>query len=145
MLREAGVGPTGAPELTSGDRSLALREAGVGLTGAPEIRPGDRSLALREAGADTMAPAGSKVDNRALVRREADVEPTGAPGDRPTGAPANKKPKKASQRRNVITSYLFAVTLAAVGFLTTPVLTHGLGILRYGVWALIGSLILRCR
>ena len=28
-----------------------------------------------------------------------------------------------------------------VGFLTTPILTHQLGILRYGVWALIGSLI----
>jgi O-antigen/teichoic acid export membrane protein len=67
------------------------------------------------------------------VLREAGVEPT--------GAPANKKPKKASQRRNVTTSYLCAVTLALVGFLTTPVLTHGLGILRYGVWALIGSLI----
>ena len=28
-----------------------------------------------------------------------------------------------------------------VGFVTTPILTHQLGILRYGVWALIGSLI----
>jgi O-antigen/teichoic acid export membrane protein len=76
------------------------------------------------------------------VLREAGVEPTGAPRNTPQDEkPQAKKPKKASQRRNVITSYLCALTLAAVGFLTTPVLTHGLGILRYGVWALIGSLI----
>jgi O-antigen/teichoic acid export membrane protein len=34
-----------------------------------------------------------------------------------------------------------SITLVLVGFLTTPLLTHDLGILRYGVWALIGSLI----
>ena len=33
------------------------------------------------------------------------------------------------------------MVVVAVGFLTTPILTHQLGIIRYGVWALIGSLI----
>ena len=50
-------------------------------------------------------------------------------------------PKKATVRRNVTTNYLVAVAIVVVGFLTTPILTHQLGILRYGVWALIGSLI----
>jgi O-antigen/teichoic acid export membrane protein len=75
------------------------------------------------------------------VLREAGVEPVGAPADKPISASRNKTPKKPSHRRNVITSYMCAVVLAGVGFLTTPVLTHQLGILRYGVWALIGSLI----
>jgi O-antigen/teichoic acid export membrane protein len=75
------------------------------------------------------------------VLREAGVEPIGAPADEPVRASRTKTPKKPSHRRNVITSYICAVVLAGVGFLTTPVLTHQLGILRYGVWALIGSLI----
>jgi len=75
------------------------------------------------------------------VLREAGVEPIAAPGNEPRRASPTKEPKKASHRRNVITSYICAVVLAGVGFLTTPVLTHQLGILRYGVWALIGSLI----
>ena len=49
--------------------------------------------------------------------------------------------KKVSFRRNVATNYIVAVVLVAIGFVTTPILTHQLGILRYGVWALIGSLI----
>src|ERR1700727_1404262 len=49
--------------------------------------------------------------------------------------------KRVSVRRNVSTNYLVQVTLVAVGFLTTPPLIHHLGIIRYGVWALIGSLI----
>src|ERR1700691_4073008 len=49
--------------------------------------------------------------------------------------------KQASVRRNVSTNYLVQVTLVLVGFLTTPLLTHELGIVRFGVWALIGSLI----
>jgi O-antigen/teichoic acid export membrane protein len=48
---------------------------------------------------------------------------------------------KATVRRNVATNYLVAVVVVGVGFVTTPILTHQLGILRYGVWALIGSLI----
>jgi O-antigen/teichoic acid export membrane protein len=75
------------------------------------------------------------------VLRETGVEPIGAPWDEPVLASPTKQPRKASHRRNVITSYICAVVLAGVGFLTTPVLTHQLGILRYGVWALIGSLI----
>jgi O-antigen/teichoic acid export membrane protein len=51
------------------------------------------------------------------------------------------QPKKATVRRNLATNYFAAVALVAVGFVTTPILTHQLGILRYGVWALIGSLI----
>ena len=39
------------------------------------------------------------------------------------------------------TNYLVAIVLVSVGFVTTPILTHELGIVRYGVWALIGSLI----
>src|SRR5208283_4340494 len=58
--------------------------------------------------------------------------------DSPSGS---GRPKKATVRRNVATNYLVAVALVAVGFITTPILTHQLGILRYGVWALIGSLI----
>ena len=73
--------------------------------------------------------------------REAGAGPTGAPVNVPIPAARTKAPKKPSHRRNVITSYICAVVLAGVGFLTTPVLTHQLGILRYGVWALIGSLI----
>jgi O-antigen/teichoic acid export membrane protein len=49
--------------------------------------------------------------------------------------------KKVTVRRNVTTNYLVAVVLLVIGFVTTPILTHQLGILRYGVWALIGSLI----
>lgn len=60
---------------------------------------------------------------------------------RPEGASGNVKPKKATDRRNVATNYLSAVVVVLVGFLTTPILTHQLGIIRYGVWALIGSLI----
>jgi len=51
------------------------------------------------------------------------------------------QPKQATVRRNVVTNYLTAVVLAGVVFLTTPVLAHQLGILRFGVWTLIGSLI----
>ncbi len=57
------------------------------------------------------------------------------------GTSGGGQPKKATVRRNVTTNYLVAVVLVAVGFITTPILTHQLGILRYGVWALIGSLI----
>jgi O-antigen/teichoic acid export membrane protein len=57
------------------------------------------------------------------------------------GAALSSRPKQATLRRNVTTNYLVAVSVAAVGFLTTPVLTHQLGIVRYGVWALVGSLI----
>jgi O-antigen/teichoic acid export membrane protein len=55
--------------------------------------------------------------------------------------PAEGPRKQASVRRNVGTNYLVQVTLVVVGFLTTPLLTHELGIVRFGVWALIGSLI----
>ena len=59
----------------------------------------------------------------------------------PQGAAGSGQLKKVTVRRNVTTNYLVAIVLVAVGFLTTPILTHQLGILRYGVWALIGSLI----
>jgi O-antigen/teichoic acid export membrane protein len=52
-----------------------------------------------------------------------------------------RRPKKATERRNVTSNYLLAVMTVLVGFVVTPILTHQLGILRYGVWALIGSLI----
>ena len=57
------------------------------------------------------------------------------------GASELRRPKKATERRNVATNYLTAVVTALVAFVTTPILTHELGIARYGVWALIGSLI----
>jgi O-antigen/teichoic acid export membrane protein len=57
------------------------------------------------------------------------------------GASETPRPKKATEKRNVATNYLTAVVTVLVGFLTTPFLTHELGIVRYGVWALIGSLI----
>jgi O-antigen/teichoic acid export membrane protein len=60
---------------------------------------------------------------------------------RTDGVSGNVKPKRATDRRNVVTNYLSAVIAVAVGFLTTPILTHELGIVRYGVWALVGSLI----
>jgi O-antigen/teichoic acid export membrane protein len=63
------------------------------------------------------------------------------PEAEPQGASGSGQLKKVTVRRNVATNYLVAVVLVAVGFLTTPILTHQLGILRYGVWALIGSLI----
>ncbi len=59
----------------------------------------------------------------------------------PDGLAGEGRPKKASVRRNVTTNYLVSVAIVVVGFITTPILTHQLGILRYGVWALIGSLI----
>jgi O-antigen/teichoic acid export membrane protein len=60
-----------------------------------------------------------------------------APPD-PSG---RERPKRATVRRNVTTNYLVAIVLVITGFVTTPILTHQLGIVRYGVWALIGSLI----
>lgn len=45
-------------------------------------------------------------------------------------------------RRNVISSYLTTATLALVGLVMTPVLVRGLGAEGYGIWALVGSLIL---
>jgi O-antigen/teichoic acid export membrane protein len=59
----------------------------------------------------------------------------------PEGASESVKPKKATQRRNVTTNYLSSIVIVLVGFITTPILTHQLGIVRYGVWALLGSLI----
>ena len=59
----------------------------------------------------------------------------------PDGTSANGRPKKATVRRNVTTNYMVSVAIVLAGFITTPILTHQLGILRYGVWALIGSLI----
>jgi O-antigen/teichoic acid export membrane protein len=77
------------------------------------------------------------------VLREPELQPEGAAGNDASGdnASGNKKPRKVSHRRNVTTSYLGAISIAAVSVLITPILTHQLGILRYGVWALIGSLI----
>lgn len=60
---------------------------------------------------------------------------------RTDGASARVKPKRATDRRNVVTNYLSAIIVVAVVFLTTPILTRDLGIVRYGVWALLGSLI----
>jgi O-antigen/teichoic acid export membrane protein len=57
------------------------------------------------------------------------------------GASEVHRPKKATEKRNIATNYLAAVVTVLVGFLTTPFLTHELGIVRFGVWALIGSLI----
>ncbi len=59
----------------------------------------------------------------------------------PDGTSAGGRPKRASVRRNVTTSYVVSVAIVVAGFITTPILTHQLGILRYGVWSLIGSLI----
>jgi O-antigen/teichoic acid export membrane protein len=63
------------------------------------------------------------------------------PETEPEGASASGRLKKVSSRRNVTTSYVVAVGIVVVGFLTTPILTHQLGIVRFGVWALLGSLI----
>jgi O-antigen/teichoic acid export membrane protein len=65
----------------------------------------------------------------------------GEPESAAVGASETRRPKKATERRNVTTNYLAAVVAVLVGFFTTPILTHDLGIVRYGVWALIGSLI----
>jgi O-antigen/teichoic acid export membrane protein len=65
----------------------------------------------------------------------------GEPESAAVGASETGRPKKATERRNVTTNYLAAVVAVLVGFFTTPILTHDLGIVRYGVWALIGSLI----
>lgn len=66
---------------------------------------------------------------------------TSEPGSGPQNTSGGGQPKRATVLRNVTTNYLVAVVLVLVGFITTPILTHQLGILRYGVWALIGSLI----
>lgn len=63
------------------------------------------------------------------------------PETEPEGASGSGRLKKVSTRRNVTTNYIVAISIVAVGFLTTPILTHQLGIVRYGVWALLGSLI----
>jgi O-antigen/teichoic acid export membrane protein len=63
------------------------------------------------------------------------------PEIRSEGGSASGRPKQASVARNVSTNYLAAAVLVVVGFVTTPILTHQLGIERFGVWALIGSLI----
>ena len=65
----------------------------------------------------------------------------GEPESGAVGASEIRRPKKATERRNVTTNYLAAVVAVLVGFFTTPILTHDLGIVRYGVWALVGSLI----
>ena len=57
------------------------------------------------------------------------------------GASQTRRPKKATERRNVLSNYLLAIATVVVGFVVTPILTHQLGIQRYGVWALIGALI----
>jgi O-antigen/teichoic acid export membrane protein len=67
------------------------------------------------------------------LRRESDIGSD--------GVSETLRPKKATEKRNVATNYLAAVVTVLVGFLTTPIFTHELGITRYGVWALIGSLI----
>ena len=59
----------------------------------------------------------------------------------PEGAFGSAQPKRATDRRNVLTNYLSSIVIVGVGFVTTPILTHGLGIVRYGVWALLASLI----
>ena len=63
------------------------------------------------------------------------------PETEPEGASASGRLKKVSSRRNVTTTYVVAIGIVVVGFLTTPILTHQLGIVRFGVWALLGSLI----
>jgi O-antigen/teichoic acid export membrane protein len=63
------------------------------------------------------------------------------PETEPEGASASGRLKKVSSRRNVTTNYVVAIGIVLVGFLTTPILTHQLGIVRFGVWALLGSLI----
>ena len=65
----------------------------------------------------------------------------GEPESGAVGAPEIRRPKKATERRNVSSNYLLALATVLVGFIATPILTHQLGIQRYGVWALIGSLI----
>lgn len=52
---------------------------------------------------------------------------------------SDSKPKNFS--RNVLSNYLGSGVSVVVAFLTTPLLTHSLGIVKFGVWALIGSLI----
>jgi O-antigen/teichoic acid export membrane protein len=47
----------------------------------------------------------------------------------------------ANYTRNVVSTYVNAIVLAVVALVVTPVLTHHLGVVRFGVWALIGSLI----
>ena len=72
---------------------------------------------------------------------EPELQPELQPELRHEGVTGRTRPRRATQRRNLTTNYLTVVTLVLVGFVTTPILTHQLGILRYGVWALIGSLI----
>ena len=43
--------------------------------------------------------------------------------------------------RNVLTNYGNVFALLLVALLTTPLLTHGLGPERYGIWAMVGSII----
>src|SRR5580692_5894512 len=43
--------------------------------------------------------------------------------------------------RNVLSTYFNGAVLALVAFFVTPLLTHHLGVTRFGVWSLIGSLI----
>jgi O-antigen/teichoic acid export membrane protein len=72
---------------------------------------------------------------------EPELQPEKSAELQPEKNAGGTKPKKVSVRRNVTAQYLGAIILVVVAFLTTPVLTHQLGIVRYGVWALIGSLI----
>jgi O-antigen/teichoic acid export membrane protein len=44
-------------------------------------------------------------------------------------------------KRNVLTNYGNAIVLMVVALFTTPLLTHGLGPERYGIWAMVGSII----
>ncbi|MFZ0248362.1 MAG: oligosaccharide flippase family protein [Acidimicrobiales bacterium] len=44
-------------------------------------------------------------------------------------------------KRSVLTNYGNVIALLVVALLTTPLLTHGLGPERYGIWAMVGSII----
>jgi O-antigen/teichoic acid export membrane protein len=44
-------------------------------------------------------------------------------------------------RRNVLANYANVLALLAVAFFTTPLLTHGLGPERFGIWVIVGAII----
>jgi O-antigen/teichoic acid export membrane protein len=46
-----------------------------------------------------------------------------------------------NRTRNILSSYLNNITVVLAAFIITPVLTHHLGVVGFGVWALVGSLI----
>jgi O-antigen/teichoic acid export membrane protein len=58
----------------------------------------------------------------------------------PAAAPSGRLPRR--YRRNLVSEYARTGAAAVIALLVTPILVHHLGVERYGIWALVGSIAL---